>query len=528
MKEIKYSEDARHALKRGADKLADAVKVTLGPRGRNVALTNKFGAPIITNDGVTIAKHIEFDDPYENAGAQLIKQAASQTAEVAGDGTTTATVLAQALISDGVKMVTSGADPISLKKGMDRAAERVSQALKAIAVKVETPETIRQVATISSGDPKIGELISDIMEKIGPEGVVTVDESTSSGLDKEIVEGMQLDSGYGSPYMVTDTTKMEATLEDALVLVVARRLTGSRELMPLLEKLHSEGHTKLFVVAEGFDTDSLGALVVTTMRGAMQIISIEAPDYGPRKRDNLTDLSVLTGAKIVSHETGTTVESLAIEDLGTAGKVISDPERTIVVGGGGDPEAISTHTARLKSLLEDTATTQFEKESTKRRLARFSGGVAVIKVGAATEVELKELKYRIEDALEATKSAIEEGIVPGGGSALLKVRGKFEGTEIPVSGDELHGYMAVFRALEAPIRQIASNAGITDITDIIKAVHKPNIVWDFREEKAVDMITSGIIDPVKVTRSALENAVSAAGMLITTESVVADVQKDEE
>jgi chaperonin GroEL len=526
-KQLKFAEEARQSLKRGADQLANAVKVTIGPRGRNVALDKKFGSPTVTNDGVTIARDIDLQDPFENMGAQLIKEAADKTNEAAGDGTTTATVLAQAMIDEGLKNVTAGFDPISVKRGMDRAVSTVVAELGKIAKPVKTSEEIAQVGTISAGNPEVGKLLSEVMDLVGKDGVITVEESQTLGLDKEVVEGMQFDRGYISPYMITDTARMEASLENPYILITDRKISSVAEILPILEKVAQGGRKELVIVAEDVDGEALATLVVNKLRGIFTALAIKAPGFGDRRKEMLEDLAAVTGGEVISEEVGSKLEDATLEQLGEARRVVATKDNTTVIEGKGSERAIQGRVAQIKTLIEQS-TSDYDKEKLQERLAKLAGGVGVIKVGAATETELKELKHRIEDALSATRAAVEEGIVPGGGAALVKAAHVLD--KLSAEGDEQIGVGVVRRALESPLRQIAANAGIHDISIILQGIRdpkKPNVGWDFARNEETDMLAAGIIDPVKVTRSALQNAVSAAGMLITTETLVTDVPEEE-
>lgn len=518
-KQILFNEEARRSLERGVNALADAVKVTLGPKGRNVVLEKKFGAPTITNDGVTIARDIELEDPFENMGAQLVKEVSIKTNDVAGDGTTTATVLAQAMIREGMRNVAAGANPMVLKKGMQKAVNVLVDELKAVSQKVETKEAKAQVASISAADEEIGKLIADAMEKVGDDGVITVEESKTMETCLETVEGMQFDRGYISPYMATDPDKMEAVLNNPLVLITDRKITMIQDIMPVLEKV-VQGGRELLIIAEDIEGEALATLVVNKLRGTFKAVAVKAPGFGDRRKAMLQDIAILTGATVISEEVGRKLDSAAMEDLGQAGQVRVTKEMTTIVDGMGDKAEIAARVAQIRAQIPET-TSEFDKEKLQERLAKLAGGVAVIKVGAATEVELKEKKLRIEDALNATRAAVAEGIVAGGGTALLQVQSALN--KIKASGDEKTGVDIVKRAIEEPVRQIAYNAGLEGavIVDTIKRSRK-GVGFNALTEKYVDMIAEGIVDPTKVTRSALQNAASIAAMVLTTESIVAD------
>ena len=518
-KEIKFNEEARRSLERGVNALADAVKVTLGPKGRNVVLEKKFGAPTITNDGVTIARDIELEDPFENMGAQLVKEVATKTNDVAGDGTTTATVLAQAMVREGMRNVAAGANPMVLKKGIQKAVDVLVEELQAVSKKVETKEAKAQVASISAADEEIGGLIADAMEKVGDDGVITVEESKTMETCLETVEGMQFDRGYISPYMATDPDKMEAVLNNPLVLITDRKITMIQDIMPVLEKV-VQGGRELLIIAEDIEGEALATLVVNKLRGTFKAVAVKAPGFGDRRKAMLQDIAILTGAKVISEEVGRKLDSASMEDLGSASQVRVTKELTTIVDGGGNKEEIAARVAQIRAQIPET-TSEFDKEKLQERLAKLAGGVAVIKVGAATEVELKDKKLRIEDALNATRAAVAEGIVAGGGTALLQVQTAL--SKIKVTGDEKTGVEIVKRAIEEPVRQIAYNAGLEGavIVDTIKRSRR-GFGFNALTEEYVDMIEAGIVDPTKVTRSALQNAASIAAMVLTTESVVAD------
>lgn len=518
-KQILFNEEARRSLERGVDALADAVKVTLGPKGRNVVLDKKFGAPTITNDGVTIARDIELEDPFENMGAQLVKEVATKTNDVAGDGTTTATLLAQAMIHEGMKNVAAGANPMILKKGIRSAVDALVEALKKDSKKVVTKSAKAQVASISAGDEEIGGLIADAMGKVGDDGVITVEESKTMETHLETVEGMQFDRGYISPYMATDAEKMEAVMSNPLVLITDRKINVIQDIMPVLEKVVQAGR-ELLIIAEDVEGEALATLVVNKLRGTFKAVAVKAPGFGDRRKAMLQDIAILTGATVISEEMGRKLDSTTMEDLGSAGQVRVSKELTTIVDGGGKKAEIKARVEQIKAQIPDT-TSQFDKEKLQERLAKLAGGVAVIKVGAATEVELKDKKLRLEDALNATRAAVEEGIVPGGGTALLEAQTVLD--KIKAVGDEKTGVMIVRRAIEEPVRQIAINSGLEGAVIVDKVKHsKKGVGFDALNEKYVDMIEAGIVDPTKVTRSALQNAASIAAMVLTTETLVAD------
>ena len=518
-KQILFNEEARRSLERGVNALADAVKVTLGPKGRNVVLEKKFGAPTITNDGVTIARDIELEDPFENMGAQLVKEVSIKTNDVAGDGTTTATVLAQAMINEGMRNVAAGANPMVLKKGIKKAVDVLVDELKNVSQKVETKEAKAQVASISAADDEIGNLIADAMEKVGDDGVITVEESKTMETHLETVEGMQFDRGYISPYMATDADKMEAVLSNPYVFITDRKITMIADIMPVLEKVVQNGG-ELLIIAEDVEGEALATLVVNKLRGTFKAVAVKAPGFGDRRKAMLQDIATLTGATVISEEVGRKLDSATIADLGRAGQVRVTKELTTIVDGYGDKDAIAARVAQIRAQIPET-TSDFDKEKLQERLAKLAGGVAVIKVGAATEVELKDKKLRIEDALNATRAAVAEGIVAGGGTALLQVQPAL--ANIEATGDEKTGVEIVKRAIEEPVRQIAYNAGLEGavIVDTIKRSRK-GYGFNALTEEYVDMIEAGIVDPTKVTRSALQNAASIAAMVLTTESIVAD------
>ena len=521
-KDILYGIEARNALARGVDKLADTVKITLGPKGRNVVLDKKYGSPLITNDGVTIAKEIELEDAAENMGASLVKEVATKTNDAAGDGTTTATLLAQAFVREGMKNVTAGANPMVLRKGIKKAVDAAVASLTASSKKVNGKEDIARVGTISAGDEVIGQLIADAMEKVTADGVITVEESKTAETYSEVVEGMQFDRGYLSPYMVTDADKMEAVMDDALILVTDKKISNIQEILPLLEQLVQSGR-KLLIIAEDVEGEALTTLVLNKLRGTFNCVAVKAPGFGDRRKEMLRDIATLTGAEVISSEIGLELKDADLSVLGQARQVKVSKENTIIVGGTGDAEAIKARVAQIRAAIE-TTTSDFDREKLQERLAKLAGGVAVIKVGAATEAEMKEKKLRIEDALNATKAAVEEGIVAGGGTAYLNVIADVEKVLETVEGDEKTGVKIVLKALEEPVRQIAANAGFDGgvIVNTIVNSGKVGYGFDAYNEVYVDMMSAGIVDPTKVTRSALQNAASIASVILTTESVVAD------
>ena len=521
-KDILYGIEARNALARGVDKLADTVKITLGPKGRNVVLDKKYGSPLITNDGVTIAKEIELEDVAENMGASLVKEVATKTNDAAGDGTTTATLLAQAFVREGMKNVTAGANPMVLRKGIKKAVDAAVASLVSSSKRVNGKEDIARVGTISAGDEVIGQLIADAMEKVTSDGVITVEESKTAETYSEVVEGMQFDRGYLSPYMVTDADKMEAVIDDALILVTDKKISNIQEILPLLEQLVQSGR-KLLIIAEDVEGEALTTLVLNKLRGTFNCVAVKAPGFGDRRKEMLRDIAILTGAEVVSSEIGLELKDADLSVLGQARQVKVSKENTIIVGGTGDADAIKARVAQIRAAIE-TTTSDFDREKLQERLAKLAGGVAVIKVGAATEAEMKEKKLRIEDALNATKAAVEEGIVPGGGTAYLNVIADVTRVLETVEGDEKTGVKIVLKALEEPVRQIAANAGFDGgvIVNNILNSGKTGYGFDAYNEVYVDMMSAGIVDPTKVTRSALQNASSIASVILTTESVVAD------
>lgn len=521
-KELMYGMDARNALLRGVDKLADTVKITLGPKGRNVVLEKKYGAPMIINDGVTIAKEIELEDAMENMGAQLIKEVATKTNDAAGDGTTTATVLAQVLIREGMKNVTAGANPMVLRKGIAKAVDKAVEELKAMSKKVNGTEDIARVGTISADDPVIGRLIADAMEKVSSDGVITVEESKSADTYCEVVEGMQFDRGYLSPYMVTDTDKMEAVIDDALVLITDKKISNIQEILPLLEQIVQAGK-KLLIIAEDVEGEALTTLVLNKLRGTFTCVAVKAPGFGDRRKEMLRDIAILTGGEVISDEIGLELKDTTVAQLGRARQVKVNKENTIIVGGAGDSQEIKNRVNQIRSAIE-TTTSDFDREKLQERLAKLAGGVAVLKVGAATETEMKEKKLRIEDALNATKAAVEEGIVAGGGTAFINVISAVSDVAETLEGDEKTGARLVVRALEEPLRQIADNAGCeaSVVVDKVMNSGKVGFGYDAAHETYLDMVEAGIVDPTKVSRSALQNAASIASVVLTTEALVAD------
>lgn len=522
-KQIRYGEDARKALENGVNQLADTVKITLGPKGRNVILEKKYGSPLVINDGVTIAKEIELKDPFENMGAQIIKEASTKTNDVVGDGTTTAAVLAQAIIREGNKNVAAGANPIILRKGIDRAVEVCVEKLKQISTPVESKQAIAQVASISAADETIGTLISDAMEKVGNDGVITVEESKTMRTELNIVEGMQFDRGYASPYMATDLDKMVAELDNPFILITDKKISSIQELLPVLEQIVKTG-SKLLIIAEDVEGEALTTLILNKLRGSFVCVAVKAPGFGDRRKEMLTDIAVLTGGTVITEELGLELKSATLDMLGRARQVKVDKDNTIIVEGAGSADAIAQRIGQIRSLMAET-TSDYDREKYQERLAKLAGGVAQINVGAATEVEMKERKMRIEDALNATRAAVEEGIVAGGGVALLSAIGEVDKLVASLNGDEKTGAQIVRKALEAPIKQIAENAGVNGgvIVEKVLASKKANYGYDALTGTYGDMIEKGILDPTKVTRSALQNAASVAGTLLTTESIVCDI-----
>ena len=525
-KEIKFNEEARKGMEAGINKLSNTVKVTLGPKGRNVVLDKKFGSPLITNDGVTIAREIELEDPYENMGAQLVKEVATKTNDVAGDGTTTATLLAQAVIREGLKNVAAGANPMIIQKGIKKAVDKAVEGIKEFSKPVETKESIAQVASISAADEEVGKLISNAMEKVGKDGVITVEESRSMGTTLEVVEGMQFDRGYVSPYMVTNTEKMEAELEDPYILITDKKITNIQEVLPVLEQIVQQGKP-LLIIADDVEGEAMATLVVNKLRGTFNCVAVKAPAFGDRRKDMLQDIAILTGGTVISEDLGYELKETSIEMLGKARRVTVGKELTVIVNGAGEQSAIEERVALIRNQIE-ISDSEYDRDKLQERLAKLAGGVAVIQVGAATETELKERKLRIEDALAATRAAVEEGIVPGGGTVLLNVIPKVKALLEETNGDERTGVNIIVKALEEPVRQIAINAGLEGsvIVENVKNA-EVGIGFDALSEKYVNMLESGIVDPTKVTRSALQNASSVASMVLTTEAAVADVTKDE-
>ncbi len=522
-KQIKYGEDARKALEAGVNTLADTVKITLGPKGRNVVLDKKYGAPLITNDGVTIAKEIELKDPFENMGAQLVKEVSTKTNDVAGDGTTTAVVLAQAMIGEGLKNLAAGANPIVLKKGISKAVDVVVDELKAISKPVESKNSIAQVASISAGDETVGELISEAMEKVGKDGVITIQESKTMKTELTTVDGMSFDRGYASAYMVTDTDKMIVVYDNPLILITDKKISSIQEILPVIEPIAQQGQ-KLMIIAEDVEGDALAALVVNKLKGVFNCVAVKAPGFGDRRKAMLEDIAILTGGKVISSELGLEFKDVTPDMLGRAGQIKVDKDNTVIIDGAGDRDEIKARIQSIKAQIAET-TSDYDREKLQERLAKLAGGVAVINVGAATEVEMKEKKLRIEDALAATRAAVEEGIVPGGGTALLTAIPALKSLIKKLSGDEKTGAEIILRAIEAPVRQIAKNAGLDGsvILNNITRTKNPNYGFDAYKNTYVDMVEAGIIDPTKVTRSALQNAASIASTLLTTESIVTDI-----
>ena len=521
-KDIIFGEDARKALQSGIDKLANTVKITLGPKGRNVVLDKKYGAPLITNDGVTIAKEIELDDPFENMGAQLVKEVATKTNDAAGDGTTTATLLAQALVREGMKNIAAGANPMVLKKGMDQAVDTAVETIVANSKKIEGSDEIARVGAVSAADENIGKLIAEAMEKVTADGVITLEESKTAETYSEVVEGMQFDRGYIAPYMVTDTDKMEAVLDDAYILITDKKISNIQEILPLLEQIVKAGK-KLLIIAEDVEGEALSTLIVNKLRGTFTCVAVKAPGFGDRRKEMLQDIAILTGGQVISSELGLELSETTMEQLGRARQVVVQKENTIIVDGAGNSDDIKARVGQIKSQIENT-TSDFDREKLQERLAKLSGGVAVIKVGAATEVEMKEKRLRSEDALAATTAAVEEGIVAGGGTALINAMPAVKKLVDKLSGDEKTGAQIVYKALEEPVRQIAVNAGLEGSVIIDKIIRSRKVGYGFNAytSEYVDMIPAGIVDPTKVTRSALQNAASVASMVLTTESLVAD------
>ncbi len=526
-KQIKYGEDARHALEAGINALADTVKITMGPKGRNVVLDKKYGSPLITNDGVTIAKEIELEDSFENMGAQLVKEVATKTNDIAGDGTTTATLLAQAIIREGLKNVAAGANPMVIRRGIEMAVQTAVDNLTAISKPIESKQAIAQVASISSGEENIGELISDAMDKVGKDGVITVEESKTMKTELTTVEGMQFDRGYASSYMCTDMEKMEAVLDDPYILITDKKISNIQEIISLLEAVVQSGK-KLLIIAEEVEGEALATLVLNKLRGTFTCVAVKAPGFGDRRKAMLQDIAVLTGGQVITEELGLDLKEATVDMLGTAHQVKVTKENTTIVGGAGDPSELQARVASIRAQIEET-TSDYDREKLQERLAKLAGGVAVINVGAATEVEMKERKLRIEDALAATRAAVEEGIVPGGGSALIYASKAVQSMVSQTAGDVKTGVSIVLRALEEPVRQIAKNAGVEGsvIVEKLKSKKSVSYGYDASKDEYCDMIERGIIDPTKVTRSALQNAASVAAMVLTTESLVTDIPAPE-
>ena len=525
-KDIIYGEEARKSLQAGIDKLANTVKITLGPKGRNVVLDKKFGAPLITNDGVTIAKEIELENAFENMGAQLVKEVATKTNDVAGDGTTTATLLAQALVREGMKNVAAGANPMVLRRGIKKAVDAAVEAITKNSQKINGSSDIARVAAVSASDDKVGELIAEAMEKVSADGVITIEESQTAETYSEVVEGMQFDRGYITPYMVTDTDKMEAVMDDAYILITDKKISAIQEILPLLEQIVQAGK-KLVIIAEDVEGEALSTLIVNKLRGTFSVVAVKAPGFGDRRKEMLQDIAILTGGQVISEELGLELKETTMDQLGRAKQVKISKENTIIVNGAGDSDAIKSRIAQIKAQIE-VSTSDFDREKLQERLAKLAGGVAVIKVGAASEIEMKEQKLRIEDALAATKAAVEEGIVAGGGTALINAMPAVESLIAESTGDEKTGMTIVLKALEEPVKQIALNAGLEGsvIIDKILSADKVGYGFDAANETYVDMISAGIVDPTKVTRSALQNAASVASTVLTTESLVADIPEE--
>ena len=524
-KEIKYGSEARTALEKGVNQLADTVKVTLGPKGRNVVLDKSFGAPLITNDGVTIAKEIELEDGFENMGAQLIREVASKTNDVAGDGTTTATVLAQAMVHEGMKNLEAGANPIVLRKGMKKATDNAVEAIRAMSSKVNGKEQIARVAAVSSGDEEVGQMVADAMEKVSNDGVITIEESKTMQTELDLVEGMQFDRGYISAYMATDMEKMEAILDDPYILITDKKISNIQDILPVLEQIVQSG-ARLLIIAEDIEGEALTTLIVNKLRGTVNVVAVKAPGYGDRRKEMLQDIAILTGGQVISEELGFDLKETTMDQLGRAKSVKVQKENTVIVDGCGDKKAIEDRIAQIKKAIEET-TSEFDKEKLQERLAKLAGGVAVIRVGAATETEMKEAKLRMEDALNATRAAVEEGIIAGGGSAYIHASKEVAKLTEELEGDEKTGAKIILKALEAPLHQIAANAGLEGAVIVNKVRESdPGVGFDAYAEEYVDMVSKGILDPAKVTRSALQNATSVASTLLTTESVVATIKED--
>ena len=524
-KEIKYGSEARTALEKGVNQLADTVKVTLGPKGRNVVLDKSFGAPLITNDGVTIAKEIELEDGFENMGAQLIREVASKTNDVAGDGTTTATVLAQAMVHEGMKNLEAGANPIVLRKGMKKATDKAVEAIRAMSSKVNGKEQIARVAAVSSGDEEVGQMVADAMEKVSNDGVITIEESKTMQTELDLVEGVQFDRGYISAYMATDMEKMEAILDDPYILITDKKISNIQDILPVLEQIVQSG-ARLLIIAEDIEGEALTTLIVNKLRGTFNVVAVKAPGYGDRRKEMLQDIAILTGGQVISEELGFDLKETTMDQLGRAKSVKVQKENTVIVDGCGDKKAIEDRIAQIKKAIEET-TSEFDKEKLQERLAKLAGGVAVIRVGAATETEMKEAKLRMEDALNATRAAVEEGIIAGGGSAYIHASKEVAKLTEELEGDEKTGAKIILKALEAPLHQIAANAGLEGAVIVNKVRESdPGVGFDAYAEEYVDMVSKGILDPAKVTRSALQNATSVASTLLTTESVVATIKED--
>ena len=524
-KEIKYGSEARTALEKGVNQLADTVKVTLGPKGRNVVLDKSFGAPLITNDGVTIAKEIELEDGFENMGAQLIREVASKTNDVAGDGTTTATVLAQAMVHEGMKNLEAGANPIVLRKGMKKATDKAVEAIRAMSSKVNGKEQIARVAAVSSGDEEVGQMVADAMEKVSNDGVITIEESKTMQTELDLVEGMQFDRGYISAYMATDMEKMEAILDDPYILITDKKISNIQDILPVLEQIVQSG-ARLLIIAEDIEGEALTTLIVNKLRGTFNVVAVKAPGYGDRRKEMLQDIAILTGGQVISEELGFDLKETTMDQLGRAKSVKVQKENTVIVDGCGDKKAIEDRIAQIKKAIEET-TSEFDKEKLQERLAKLAGGVAVIRVGAATETEMKEAKLRMEDALNATRAAVEEGIIAGGGSAYIHASKEVAKLTEELEGDEKTGAKIILKALEAPLHQIAANAGLEGAVIVNKVRESdPGVGFDAYAEEYVDLVSKGILDPAKVTRSALQNATSVASTLLTTESVVATIKED--
>lgn len=524
-KEIKYGSEARTALEKGVNQLADTVKVTLGPKGRNVVLDKSFGAPLITNDGVTIAKEIELEDGFENMGAQLIREVASKTNDVAGDGTTTATVLAQAMVHEGMKNLEAGANPIVLRKGMKKATDKAVEAIRAMSSKVNGKEQIARVAAVSSGDEEVGQMVADAMEKVSNDGVITIEESKTMQTELDLVEGMQFDRGYISAYMATDMEKMEAVLDDPYILITDKKISNIQDILPVLEQIVQSG-ARLLIIAEDIEGEALTTLIVNKLRGTFNVVAVKAPGYGDRRKEMLQDIAILTGGQVISEELGFDLKETTMDQLGRAKSVKVQKENTVIVDGCGDKKVIEDRIAQIKKAIEET-TSEFDKEKLQERLAKLAGGVAVIRVGAATETEMKEAKLRMEDALNATRAAVEEGIIAGGGSAYIHASKEVAKLTEELEGDEKTGAKIILKALEAPLHQIAANAGLEGAVIVNKVRESdPGVGFDAYAEEYVDMVSKGILDPAKVTRSALQNATSVASTLLTTESVVATIKED--